>query len=789
MNLFDKLTILTALQIFFVFQSFGQTDSLQPLILRSELGFMDIAPVRAKNEMKIVSASRSAKSIDDLPVTVHVISRDEILRNGYITLVDVLKSVPGMRVSQPGDGDFGEMFLMRGLLGNYYTKILVDNMPVAPSVNGYTSIGAQLPVRQAERIEIIYGPASAVYGADATTGVINIITKNAGQHTIAQADVCTGGNGYSYLNFLVGGRAGKDKRVLEYTLAGSHYEFQNMNIFYDHQVYNPLDYIELKVNPKYKYTFEVMGIDDIALLNEADFPRLGFTTQTFIDTLYQSNYEGTYNMPDIKKASEASQSVNIKLKYKNITTGYDYMFREGFSNLGRTSYLFKYNNPSNLWGQHVQRYYIAHSKDWERWSSATNISLVHYKLDNTSSRSLTYLKDVESAYYFSASDDILGEQLITYRYKENLEIVGGLAFQFSGCLPVTNELMEPFDVEKYTPFCTDSLPEDPYYGSFGLNPFTFNEFGGFVQVFFSFKKLIIIGGSRYNHNTRYGSSFNPRIATLFKWSDRLIFRYSSGNSFKAPSSTYSHYSLAVPTEDGGIHYAFLPNEDLEPEIFKCNEFGFRYKISEKIVLDFSIYDFEIENLISSHFVELDTIKYPNATQYEENPRMNINSSGAKSELAGIQITLTGTDLIKAIKLRADLTMHISAGTEILPNDSAEQIEAFRMMPNFIGQLKLSAEPIENLYINIETLGLSNWYRRYIPSSEVYLMEYSKIEGYSTVDILLGFRFSKHFYGYVKVLNVFNKGYGGIDVTGSDVDLRYNPQLQRNFRLGLSFNLE
>ncbi|MEZ5010796.1 MAG: TonB-dependent receptor plug domain-containing protein [Bacteroidales bacterium] len=64
-------------------------------------------------KMNVVSASRSNKNADELPITIYTITRDEILRNQYVSLTDVLKRLPGIRVSQPGSGELGEVYQVR----------------------------------------------------------------------------------------------------------------------------------------------------------------------------------------------------------------------------------------------------------------------------------------------------------------------------------------------------------------------------------------------------------------------------------------------------------------------------------------------------------------------------------------------------------------------------------------------------------------------------------------------------------------------------------------------------
>jgi len=97
------------LLLFFTCILSAQTDSL--VLQANELGFQDVLTnENLFDNQKIVSASRSLKEISDLPFTIHIITKKEILENGYTTLVDVLKMAPGIRTSQPGSASEGETF-------------------------------------------------------------------------------------------------------------------------------------------------------------------------------------------------------------------------------------------------------------------------------------------------------------------------------------------------------------------------------------------------------------------------------------------------------------------------------------------------------------------------------------------------------------------------------------------------------------------------------------------------------------------------------------------------------
>ena len=142
---------------------FAQQDSSSLLLKPERLADTNIL-IHNKGiaKRKAISATRSLEDVDRLPFTVWVVTAEDIQRHGFVTLGDVLRAAPGVRVSQPGTALEGETFLLRGLPGNQYVRVLINDIPVRPTAAPGMPIGAQLPIRQAERIEVFYGPASVV---------------------------------------------------------------------------------------------------------------------------------------------------------------------------------------------------------------------------------------------------------------------------------------------------------------------------------------------------------------------------------------------------------------------------------------------------------------------------------------------------------------------------------------------------------------------------------------------------------------------------------------------------
>lgn len=128
----------------------------------------------------VVTAAGYEQSIKDAPASITVISGAEIAKRSYTDLADVLKFVPGVSVQGSGTE---QSISIRGM-GNAYTLFLIDGRPAQGGdtfeLNGQGR-GQQLsfmpPLDMIERVEVIRGPASGLYGSDAMGGVINIITK------------------------------------------------------------------------------------------------------------------------------------------------------------------------------------------------------------------------------------------------------------------------------------------------------------------------------------------------------------------------------------------------------------------------------------------------------------------------------------------------------------------------------------------------------------------------------------------------------------------------------------
>jgi len=788
-----KTGILITILLLLAGVSRGQEAGVPPKTALQKLDRQDLVITTDSAEMSVQSASRSSKRISDLPITIHVVTREEIENNHYSSLTDVLKSLPGMRVSQPGTGELGETFQLRGLTGNLYTMILINGMPVKPSVVKGMPVMAQLPVRQAERIEIIYGPAAAVYGADAVSGVINIITREADKGTFALADISLGENRYRNSNFMVGGKAGRNKNILQYSFYGSLTSQQDFNLRDGYEeVYNPLHYLQER-----GYKFDIGGTTYEPLeVNEELFNGVTADINNFVAANYPGNYNGTLTMPAIEDLPSESSLLGFNLRFRNFAVSFNNMYRKSHSALGQSAYLFRYDNPQTFWGENISQATLSYNHEWSRTlTSTTNLSSQIYRMDNNSSIGVSFIDYTEKVYRYSAGNDILFEQLVTVVPLNGLEIISGVTYLYSGNLPQTNYLDAPFDTDKYGSFSKTVEATDPIAGTFGLNPLNYHNFGFFSQTYYSYRKLRFMGGVRFDRNSVYGFSFSPRLAGLYNHNSRTTTRASVGFAYKAPPASLAYQSIAYKAgaNRDSLLYLSVPNPALEPEKYMSVEFGLNRKLSEKTRLNLSVYYNEIRNIILDRPVLIKDIDLPMAIIPNDTSTvlMRANNSKAISRLYGLQATLLVNNLVNSIKLNAELSLTFAKSSESFPDVleiAGKLITDFTLIPNHFGQLKVSMEPARNLNLSIISIWESNWLRILIPFEELYNELFRNMDGFYSMDASLTYRVSDNLRTFVKVTNLFDERYGGPVYSELAAPLPYSPQAGRTISIGLTYRI-
>lgn len=125
----------------------------------------------------VVTATRTAQPQANVIADITVIDREQIERAGASSLTDVLRAQPGVQISTNGGAGTNSSVFLRGTNSDHVV-VLVDGLRINSATTGTTSF-ENMPLGQIERIEILRGPASSLYGADAIGGVIQVFTRKA----------------------------------------------------------------------------------------------------------------------------------------------------------------------------------------------------------------------------------------------------------------------------------------------------------------------------------------------------------------------------------------------------------------------------------------------------------------------------------------------------------------------------------------------------------------------------------------------------------------------------------
>ena len=176
-----------------------------------------------KLQSVVVTAAGHEQEIIDAPASISVVTREELEKKSYRDVIDAVKDIPGVYVT----GGAGTQDISIRGMSSSYTLYLVDGRPVSAgrsvNTNGQDS-GKQIglpPLSMIERIEVIRGPMSSLYGSEAMGGVINIITRKVTdawggtasvEYTKSANDISNDGQN---ANFFVGGPLIQDRLGLK----------------------------------------------------------------------------------------------------------------------------------------------------------------------------------------------------------------------------------------------------------------------------------------------------------------------------------------------------------------------------------------------------------------------------------------------------------------------------------------------------------------------------------------------------------------------------------------------
>ncbi len=484
-------------------------------------------------DVKVHTASGTEESLIDAPASMVIISAEQIAQRGYHSLVEVLQDVPGFDVTIQNGPMYANSY-QRGYRLPFMSRTLlmfngiVDNLLWSDE----GAVSRQYPLSNIKHIEILYGPASAVYGPNAFLGVINVITYDG-----SELDVGT----YSGKVDLLAGSF--QSRGLDATVLGKPFEDLSFSIaakLFDSNEADLADRWGFASNAHYSSSTLWGGI--------LDFDHEGQTLNHYYDPTQDYGVMANLNYKDLQLGL-------INWRTKEAYGGYyasDRVQNNLFWNKANAQYYLKYNTSltENLRSKSFLSYQS--SRHYGYWGEAepdgdTGYSYISLTQWNSINESWLFKQDFE----YQLSDIFLLSSGVKYQRKEltkAYDIPGYWAPAVSSTTEVGSGIGHSSDAS-YT------APPPPNREMLESNLIHTYDIGTYVQGIIDVEPFRFNLGLRYDKNSIYGQVLSPRLAAIYKHSPAWTFKLLYGRAFQEPA----------PTQLWGGWNGRQANEDLRPE--------------------------------------------------------------------------------------------------------------------------------------------------------------------------------------------------------------------------------
>lgn len=550
--------------IFFIsISSFAQKEN-------EKLDLQDVYKMSLDELMNIevYGASRTrSESSSAAPATVKVITQQQIIDRGYRSLIDILYDMPDVKVDYGVDPRWMNDITIRGVRYMDKFQILLNGIKISSPTNDIISVMENYPVNFAKQVEIIYGPASALYGADAFSGVINIITEQDAKEAITSVSVEGGMCNLLNSNFYMQDKLGDD---FSFSMGGQ--------FFYDQQ-------------PNLAKYYPDLYEDMDAELNAGTF-----------NTIYGPLTPSAPIEPQ-KSHELMSYGFYTGFNFKDIKLTYFGNFGKNPSTMANSPHNAVYNKDQ-FFGHYVNMVNLSYEKEWDKLKSVTSMTYSRYDLDSRSNFRNIWV-NMEPAYLFSYGWMTKAEQLISYKINDNLSLTGGFTFEHFFSMPRSNNLQYPVFGNGSDAIIVNSIaPNNPNGIPADLVQTQYNNFGGLLQAKYTFEfPLTVTAGARIDKDDRFGATVNPRLGFVYEQKKNFTLKALYGSAFLAPSPQYMYdrYGTFVPIDGGNDYQSFffqLPNEDLNPQKVQTIELSAQKYLGENLSVTLSGYSSFVTGLIS-----------------------------------------------------------------------------------------------------------------------------------------------------------------------------------------------
>ncbi|GAB4345918.1 MAG: hypothetical protein OHK0038_26110 [Flammeovirgaceae bacterium] len=520
------------------------------------------------SNVDVTTASQKSEKSSKAPATIHVVTEEQIKIRGYQSLIDVLEDLPDFKIERNTNSQLGNIITSRGIRGQENFIILLDGAKISSPTNEPMPIMENYPVLFAKQIEVVYGPASALYGADAVAGVINIISKsNTKSGFFGEAGSNLGRFGTTNSHLFIQSSL-KNKGFL--TVSGQYFydAYPNLPKYYSEDT---LFRMESHQTGLFNTLFGPIQVDKNTLSSEFEAPHLAY---------------------------------NLYANYRN--RGFSFSF---FRNYGRVPSAMN-NTPDNavynkdvFYGQSITMANASFSQEMGKITSTSRVVGSIYETDPKSNFRNVYV-GMNKGYKYAYGSMLKLEQQILWEATENFNIVGGFTYESFFSMPKGFDLEEPVNKKKEIGGVISGSRSKlrPQGIEAPIVKLNYSNLGAYIQGQYSPSPIFTATlGARYDYNSRFGGSFNPRLGIVITPSNTTSIKALYGAAFFAPSPfiSFEQFGSFVTFDEGQTYKSFflqLPNPDLSPLTSDAFELGIKQFIGENMSLSLNTYYTILNNI-------------------------------------------------------------------------------------------------------------------------------------------------------------------------------------------------
>jgi len=505
----------------------GQDDTVSTVSELKRLSLEELLNI------KVYTPSRKIQRASDAPAIISVITREDIKTMGVISLIDIIKYIPGIETSIGTDGNY--RLSIRGIRKEGNILLLINGLNMNGFYDGKSIY--DLPVNFIDRIEIVRGPGSALFGSNAVAGVINVFTIK------DKAVMVSAGTNNTYsenINYYL------EEDKLKWNISSGIIRSDGANALIEEDAAESLDWSLTNDSESYKTK---RWNEDVYLNTNLSFGNLKFN-------LFNINQKhGAWAGPQFIAAPGSELQTN------QLITDISYDFKIS-NNLSLTSKV----NVSNI------------NHDYINQETPVNY------VSSTSGDIFTDGKQMHEKYIARS----YGREItLNIRINDHFEIFTGNVYEY--------QYMPEFELTRNYKIVGDVYKEE--FGNYDNIILSQKEktrtiFAYYIQGNYQWEKLNITTGLRYDDYSDFGKSFNPRIGITYKASKHINFKGLYGKAFRAPTfqELYDNSSL-------GNVYGVKGNEKLQPENIQTAEIGAEFNYKKKVILRYNIFYNLNKNLI------------------------------------------------------------------------------------------------------------------------------------------------------------------------------------------------